>query len=279
LSAILEARDVSFGIGQSVLVRSCTLSLVPGQLTVIVGPNGAGKSTLLKLISGELTPSAGAITSFGQPLAGVPAWRLACRRAVMAQIARLNFPFAAHEVVHLGIEGLGRARASHLSEHLVAQAMAQADILHLAGRDYQTLSGGEQQRVQFARALCQLEAGQSMEPRQALLLDEPIASLDLCHQLTLLETIRALAQSRGIAVLAILHDLNLAAHFADELVVMDGGEIVARGAPATVLDEACLLRVFGVKLSYPASVPAEIKPAVLPRFCAVRRDHASMRAA
>lgn len=279
MNAILQARDVSFGIGRSVLVRSCTLSLVPAHVTVIIGPNGAGKSTFLKLISGELTPSTGAITSFGEPLNRIPAWRLACRRAVMAQIARLNFPFAVYEVVRLGIEGFGRARAKESSERLVSSALEQADILHLAERDYQTLSGGEQQRVQFARALCQLDAGQSTEPRQALLLDEPIASLDLCHQLALLETIRTLARSHEIAVLAILHDLNLAAHFADELVVMDAGEIVARGAPATVLDETCLLRVFGVKLSYPASVPAEIKPVLLPRFCALMRDHASIRAA
>jgi iron complex transport system ATP-binding protein len=230
-------------------------------------------------MSGEIQPSSGAITSFGEPLNRIPAWRLACRRAVMAQIARLSFPFAVHEVVRLGIEGLGRARTKESSEQVISNALEQAAILFLAGRDYQTLSGGEQQRVQFARALCQLEAGRSMEPRQALLLDEPIASLDLCHQLALLETIRVLARTCGVSVLAILHDLNLAAHFADELIVMNGGEIVARGAPAAVLDESCLRRVFQVELSYPAGIPTEIKPAVLPQFCALLGDHASKRAA
>jgi iron complex transport system ATP-binding protein len=152
-------------------------------------------------------------------------------------------------------------------------------MLHLAGRDYQTLSGGEQQRVQFARALCQLEAGQSLEPQQALLLDEPIASLDLCHQLALLETTRTLARSQGIAVLAILHDLNLATHFADELIVMHRGAIVAKGDPATVLDVACLRDVFGVQLNYPGNLPQEFRPVVLPQFCTLPADATSGLAA
>jgi iron complex transport system ATP-binding protein len=265
VSALFEAEGAGYAAGGRMLVREAGLALEPGRVVAIVGPNGAGKTTLMKLMTGELAPHAGAIRSLGAPLGRIPAWRLACRRAVMAQSTRLAFPFAVHEVVRLGIEGLGRARAPEAALSLVAEALERADALALAGRDYQTLSGGEQQRVQFARALCQLRAGASVEAAQALFLDEPIASLDLCHQLALLDAARDLARHAPVAVLAILHDLNLAAHYADHLVVMDQGAIVAAGPPAAVLDPALLRRVFRVAMAMPAGPPP--MPFVLPQFC------------
>ncbi|AOG04340.1 heme ABC transporter ATP-binding protein [Bosea sp. RAC05] len=259
----IDARSLSFRAGGRDLVREASLELAPGTTTILIGPNGAGKSTLLKLMTGEAKPSGGEIRLDGEALAAIPAWRLACQRAVMAQHARLVFPFSVYEVASLGVDGIGRAMTRLRRDALVGESLAAAGVLELAGRAYQTLSGGEQQRVQFARVLCQIEAGRSVASRQALFLDEPIASLDLCHQLALLDMARAIA-GLGVAVLIVLHDLNLAVTYADHLVVMDQGQIIAQGAPAKTLDDALLRQVFKVDLSL-SRAPAPGLPFLLPQ--------------
>jgi iron complex transport system ATP-binding protein len=261
---LLAAEAVSYLIRGRPIVSGVSLVLQPGRLMVIIGPNGAGKSSLLKLLTGETAPSSGRVLFDGAPLSALPPWRLACRRAVMVQAARLAFPFTAHEVVALGVAGVGRALSAGARDGLVMQALASADIGHLAGRSYQTLSGGEQQRVQFARALAQLTAGRSIEPRQVLFLDEPVSSLDLKHQLALLEAARAIADG-GAGVLAVLHDINLALAFADELVVLHEGSVAAAGAPSAVVTDALLARVFGVTVRL-GQIPADGAPFLLPQL-------------
>ncbi|CAN7453773.1 heme ABC transporter ATP-binding protein [Bosea sp. LjRoot90] len=263
MAAILEADDLSFSVRTSTLVRGASLALEEGATTIVVGPNGAGKSTLLKLLTGELSPSQGTVRLDGTALPQIPGWELACRRAVMVQNQRLAFPFSVYEVARLGLEGVGRAHPRARKEQIIAQALETAGVIGLAGRQYQTLSGGEQQRVQFARALCQLEAGRSVAQRQILFLDEPIASLDLCHQLSLLDAARTIA-AQGAAVLVVLHDLNLAVTYADKLVVMHEGAIVAQGEPATILDDNLLRGVFRVSLSFSRLPPAG-QPFLLPQ--------------
>lgn len=263
MAPVIEARDAGYSVRGKTLVRAASLALEEGRVTIIIGPNGAGKSTFLKLLSGELGPDNGHIRSLGSDIGNVPPWRMACRRAVMAQASRLAFPFLVHEIVRMGLEGHGRRETGRFFR-VVEEALARADALHLAGRHYQTLSGGEQQRVQFARTLCQLEAGRRIEPRQALLLDEPIASLDLCHQLALMDAAREAAHGQGVAVLAVLHDLNLAAHYADHLVAMGGGRIVAAGAPAEVMTPALIRSVFRVDAG---DMPPIAGPAILPQYC------------
>jgi iron complex transport system ATP-binding protein len=250
MNAWLMAENAGYTTGGRWLVERADLALQGGALTVVIGPNGAGKSTLLRLLSGELTPQRGRITSLGAPLAEVPAWQLAARRVVMAQSGRLGFPFRVHEVVALGILSIGRRLPRTERDSLVEASLHSADMLALADRDFQTLSGGEQQRVHFARALCQLEAARRIEARQVLMLDEPIASLDLEHQFALLDAARALTRrpDSPVAVLAILHDLNLAACYADHLVVLSRGRIAAQGPVQEILDEALLAEVFGVRL-------------------------------
>jgi iron complex transport system ATP-binding protein len=244
---VVAAEKLRYQIGSSTLVNDASLLLFPGEFTVIVGPNGAGKSTLLRLLTGEINPLSGSLQYGSTPIGQLPAWRLACQRTVMAQAARLAFPFTVYEVVRLGVDGVGRAKDEKALQHMVAGALTSADITHLAARSYQTLSGGEQQRVQFARVLGQLRAGASVAERQVLFLDEPIASLDLCHQFDLLDTARAQADE-GVAVLAVLHDLNLAITYADRLIVMKEGMIVAQGPPADVVSHALLKDVFEVSL-------------------------------
>lgn len=262
MSELVTASGLTLRAGDKALVEDVALGLAAGRLTAIVGPNGAGKSTLVRLLSGELAPSAGEVRYRGEPVAAIPPWRLACIRAVLPQASRLAFPFTAREVARIGLDGIGRGLGAADRARILEGALARADVTHLADRTYQSLSGGEQQRTQFARVLAQMEAGRTVADGQLLLLDEPIASLDLKHQLALLDAVSAMAEG-GVAVVAVLHDLNLAAAFADEIVVMAEGRIVARGAPAAVLDDALVSGVFGVALKV-ATVPEGDRPFVLP---------------
>ncbi len=225
--------------GRRVLIEDLSLSLAPGEVLGLLGPNGAGKSTVLAGLCGDLVPIAGSAVLDGRPLADWSRGDLARRRAVLPQASRMAFSFPVRDIVGMGVlPGSGAVPAT-----LVAEALSRADVAHLAGRDYVTLSGGEQQRVQLARVLAQLWSGAG--PRY-LLLDEPTASLDLAHQLAVLELARALARDEGFGVLAIVHDLGLAARAADRLALLKDGRLVAAGPPGEVLDSATIARVFGV---------------------------------
>jgi iron complex transport system ATP-binding protein len=247
VSALLEAKGISYRGGGRMLVEAVDLSIAGGSFTIVIGPNGAGKSTLLRILCGELSPTGGEVRLNGNPLRSILPWRLAHSRAVMPQASDLSFLFTVFEVACLGVEGIGRGLSRSDRQRIALDALAQADVAHLARRNYQTLSGGERQRVHFARVLAQLRAGRTVETRQVLFLDEPIASLDLKHQLALLQTAKSLAQD-GLAVVAVLHDLQLAAGMGDDLVLMYGGRLVTRGRPETVLTPAMLADVFGVSL-------------------------------
>ena len=263
MTSVVEANSVSFAARRRLLVDHATLMLRPGRLAVIIGPNGAGKSTLLRLLTGEISRSEGEILYGGERIERLPPWRLACKRAVMAQSSSLAFPFRVHEVARFGLTGIGHALPSTEAEKIVATSLATTGTLDLADRDFQTLSGGEQQRVRFARVLCQLRAGQTVEKVQALFLDEPIANLDLEHQLALMDQARAIADD-GAAVLAILHDLNIAAGFADDLLVMSAGRIVAQGSPSAVITDRLIAEIFRVHLRVGAAPSADV-PFVLPQ--------------
>jgi iron complex transport system ATP-binding protein len=260
---LLEATALGFSVAGRPLVAGIDLALAGGEFVVVVGPNGAGKTTLLNLLTGELRPSAGEVRYDGRPVAAWPAARLAAKRAVMPQAHRLAFPFTVLEVVEIGLGGLGRALAPGARLALLEAALAAADVARLAGRDYQTLSGGEQQRVQFARVMAQLAVGASLAGTQLLFLDEPVASLDLCHQLAVMDAAAALAR-QGLAVMATLHDLNLATTYADRLLVLDQGRLAAAGPPAEVLEDRLLQRVFAVELALNRLPPPGL-PFLLPQ--------------
>lgn len=269
---LITARDLSYRIGESGLVEGISLTVEPSSLQVIIGPNGAGKSTLLRLLCGELRPSRGSVAYGTEPVAGIPPWRLAALRAVMPQSVRLAFPFTVTEVARIGLDGIGRGLSRRDKEAILADTLRRADLLHLASRAYQNLSGGEQARVQFARVLCQLAAGRTLSTRQVLFLDEPTASLDLRHQSAILEEVDALRRD-NIGVVAILHDLNLAAAYADTLLLLDGGRLSARGTPAEILRDDLIGEVFGVR--WPVGrVPAAGQPFILPHK-ALQAGHTS----
>jgi iron complex transport system ATP-binding protein len=240
----LALERIGVRAGGATLLADASVTVTPGEVFVLLGPNGAGKSTLFSVASGLRRDHAGRALLDGRPLAHWPADALARRRAVMAQKASVAFPFRVHEVVMLGRaphRGLASARDDAAA---VDAAMERADVAHLADRLYPTLSGGEQQRVQLARALAQVWGPADPDAR-FLLLDEPTASLDLGHQAALLGIVREFAD-RGGGVLMILHDLNLAAAVADRIALLRAGRVVATGTPSEVVTRERVEHVYQV---------------------------------
>lgn len=242
---MLEARDVHLRRGRRMVLAGVSLALRPCELVAVVGPNGAGKSSLFSVLAGDLRPDHGEALLDGHPLAGFTPAGLARARAAMEQMPMIAAPFTVAELVALGMAAVPRA---DIDEAAVARrAMTAAGVAGLAGRAANRLSGGERARAHLARVLAQLWAGRAAGDGRFLLLDEPTASLDLGHQVDAMRVARAEAAS-GAGVLAVLHDLNLAAAFADRIVLLSEGRVVAGGAPADVLDAGLLSSVYGAPI-------------------------------
>mgnify|MGYP006278306149 CR=1 FL=1 len=240
---MLEARTVSFRVAGRAIVDGVSVAVEPGRLLAVVGPNGAGKSTLLRLLSGvDLTPTEGAIVLDESPVSAWSSRELARRRALLSQEHHLLSDFPAFEVVLMGRAPHVERRESELDFAIAGEALAQMNGAHLADQRYPTLSGGEKQRVALARAAAQIGRAH-VQPSRYLLLDEPTNNLDLEHQHVALRRARAWADE-GVGVLVVLHDLNLAAQYADSILVMDRGRAVATGRPFDVLTPELMRRVF-----------------------------------
>lgn len=245
---MLEARRVSVTAGQKRLIDDVSLTITPGRLTAVIGPNGAGKSTLLRVMAGELKPSEGAAFLDGTDLRQMPVARLATRRSVVAQSTTLSFPFTVLETVMLGATVPAFGIRDDDAAVAARDALTAVGLANFEMRMLNQLSGGERQRVHIARALCQLATAPRPDTETAaLLLDEPTASLDLKHQCDVLSLIKA-QSAEGRAVMLVIHDLNLAAAFADEIVLMAAGKIVGKGNPDDLLNEDLLSHTFGCRL-------------------------------
>ena len=242
---MLECRNVSYCIKGRTIVDEASIALVPGCLSVIIGPNGAGKSTLLKLLTGELKPSSGDVLLDGVELGSISAASLAARRAVVAQSTQLSFPFSVIEVVLLGATVPGFGQPSAVKVVAAYRALEDVGLSGFADRIYTQLSGGERQRVHVARALCQLSSGENNRTAPPiLLLDEPTSNLDLMHQVKVLNEVRRRV-AQGWMALAVLHDLNLAAAFADRIILMSQGRITSTGNVDEVFRDDVLSEVYG----------------------------------
>jgi len=250
---MLTAINISIHLGRRAVLHDVSLTLKRGELVVILGPNGAGKSTLLKVLTGDLTPNTGSISFDGKPLERIAIGDLARERAVLSQSTGLNFPFTVLEVVQLGLAaapgGIGKAEAARLLQ----RALTAVGLSGFEGRLHQELSGGEQQRVHLARVLCQAWADRP-DGSAFLLLDEPVSNLDIRHQLETLEAVSRHVAGGGGALM-ILHDINLAALYADRLVMMAQGRIIREGMPATILDRTAIRDVYGIDM--PVAVAPE----------------------
>jgi iron complex transport system ATP-binding protein len=232
------ARSVGLKLRNRAILTGVDLALTPGKIVAIVGPNGAGKSSLLKLVAGERRPTYGEVVLDGRPLTQWAPAALARRRAVLPQSVTLAFPFMVEEVVALGLPAdLARSKLAAC----VDRALNAVDMTGFVACRYDELSGGERQRVQLARVLAQAWMGEGAY----LLLDEPTTNLDLGHQLLTLHLARAHAEAGG-GVLIVLHDLNLAAMAADEIVALKGGVRIASGPPAAVMTDDLIAALYGV---------------------------------
>jgi iron complex transport system ATP-binding protein len=263
VTPVLEARDIIVERSGKRLLDGLSVRLTAGRVWAVSGPNGAGKTTLLRVLAGELRASRGTVTLDGVDLASLPPGQLARRRAVVPQASLLAFPFTALEVVLLGITVPGFAPPAKEARERAADALASVGLRGFEDRFYQHLSGGERQRVHVARALCQLSQRRDPEGAPVLLLDEPTSSLDLAHQMDVLAEVRRCAR-RGWLVLVILHDLNLAATFADELILLDRGRVAAAGAPAEVIQDNVLSPVYRCALRS-SRIPRRGVPFLLPQ--------------
>ncbi|WP_174875087.1 ABC transporter ATP-binding protein [Vogesella oryzae] len=235
---MLELQQLSLHIGQQPLVRNLDLQLQPGQLHVLIGPNGTGKTSLLRALFGELTPQAGSIRHGGETLSRLQLARWRRRFGYMPQNIQLELDLSVLEVVVLGrLDSLGMRLSD--DDILAALGALQAlGIAQLADRPMYSLSGGQRQMVLFAQVL--------LRDPQIMLLDEPVSALDLQHQMQLMEHLHRQTRAKGWISLVVLHDLNLAAQYADQLIVLAGGELQAFGPPAEVLTPELISRLYRV---------------------------------
>ena len=243
--AVLNAKDLTLKYDQRCVVDGLTAEIPEGKVTMIVGANACGKSTLLRGLSRLLKPAAGVVTLDGKDIHAIPARELARTLGLLPQ-----HPTAPDGIVVRDLVGRGRYphqgffrswREGDLSPHdlAVQRALEATETLDLAERNVDELSGGQRQRVWIAMALAQ--------ETDVLLLDEPTTYLDLAHQVEVLDLVTDLNRQRGTTVAIVLHDLNLAARYADNVIAMKGGAVVAVGAPQEVVTEELVRNVFGLE--------------------------------
>ena len=243
----IDGLDIRVRLGNRDILHGIDFRAEAGEVTMIVGPNGSGKTTLVRALTGDLAFT-GSVSINGRDIRALKPWRMAAMRAVLPQETALAFPFTVGEIVRIGIEsGEGGAAVRDRQAGRVREALEMVDLAGFAGRFYQELSGGERQRVQLARVLCQIWEPAGADGPRWLFLDEPVSSLDIRHQLSIMDLARDFA-SRGGGVVAVMHDLNLTAMYGDRVAVVSNGRIAAFGPPGEVLEDRVLSRVFGCAL-------------------------------
>ena len=252
---MLTASNITFRVGQKALITDVSVSFAPGKLHLIIGPNGAGKSTLIKVLARLLRPQHGKIEYDGADVQHASEAALAKQRAVLSQAVEVAFPLSVREVVMMGRYPHFGGRPGPIDERIVDEVMAHFDVTEFSQRNYQTLSGGERQRVNFARVLAQLwRDGLTTNTSSCryLFLDEPLTFLDIRHQIDFMKKVRAFAADRDVVTVGVVHDLNLAARFADQIVLLNYGRLVTTGAPTDVLTADLIRATFGVQPTFVA---------------------------
>jgi iron complex transport system ATP-binding protein len=240
--AAVDVVNLSLAYGKMAVLNDVSFAVNRGEFFVVIGPNGSGKTSLIKTIAGIEKPRNGRIDILGRPLQDYGRKALARKVALVPQTAPVDFPFTVAQTVlmgrapHLGLLGL----ESESDVRIAGQAMELAGVTDLAGRRMECLSGGERQRAFVARAICQSS--------EIILLDEPTASLDLAYQARLMDLMEALKNDLGATIVMVSHDVNLAALYADRLLLLKDGRIMSQGRPADVLTYETLEKVYGCTL-------------------------------
>ena len=223
------------------ILKQVDFEIETGMFVSVLGPNGAGKSTLLKSLSGDISSASDQVILEGQSLDEYTPKELANLRSVMPQAIQLDFPFLVSEIIEMSL--VNNIPLKDRAKY-VEKALSFFDVTHLKDRNYLTLSGGEQQRVQLARVIAQITINKDDSPRY-LFLDECTASLDLAHQHQVFEVVSEIIKNKNIAVISVLHDLNLASQYSDKLVLMQEGKIVSQGSVREVLTSEQVSKVYG----------------------------------
>jgi iron complex transport system ATP-binding protein len=249
---VLEAKNITYSVKGRELISAVSVSFAAGKLHIIIGPNGAGKSTLIKVLSRSLKPKIGQVLFDGSDIHDANEVDLAKRRAVLSQAVEVAFPLTVREVVMMGRYPHFGGRPGAVDQEVVTEMMEYFDVTEFADRDYLTLSGGERQRVNFARVLAQLwrtehQAGSGC---RYLFLDEPLTFLDIRHQIDFLRKIKEFGSAPDVVTVGVVHDLNLAARFADQIVLINDGKLCTSGAPEEVLTAESIENVFGVQPTF-----------------------------
>ena len=243
----LNLKSVSLKLDNRQILKDVSLEINEGEIVSVIGPNGAGKSTLLNVLTGDITPDSGDTIYDNRQLNKISIQERAFTRSVMSQMQTLVFNFNVKDVVEMG--WLQRGNSDFSSNFSIAfeAVTKECNVQNLVHRKFNSLSGGEQRRVHFARTLLQLwRPSQSSDPRY-LLLDEPTANLDLSSEMLLMNILKARASS-NVGILVILHDLNLASHFADKIAIMKDGEIKAFGKPEEIMTDDFLTSIYEVPI-------------------------------
>ena len=231
---MIETQHLSYKIGTKLILEDISVKFLSGKLNLIIGPNGAGKSTLVKLICQQLKPFHGTILFESKNLQSLSTTELAKCRAVLSQNIELAFPLKVSEVVMMGRYPHFSSKPTEKDINACEEAMCFFDVLDMANRDYLTLSGGEKQRVHFARVVAQIWYPIENGCRY-LILDEPLTFLDVHYQFHFMHKLQELLQQKDIVIIGVVHDLNLAAKFADQIVLLHQGKLLAHGSPEEVL--------------------------------------------
>ena len=241
---MIAGLDIRLSLSGTPVLHGVSLNLEPGQVVALCGPNGAGKSTLLSCLAGEHPACADSIRYFGRPLTEMPTAMQARYRVVLEQSPTLSTEFTLSELIELGVPiDLLEERLKTLK----AQALADFGFEDMEAHFVSALSGGQRHRAHLARVLTQLRANRELGHDCYLFLDEPTASLDIGYQIALLRLVRTLAHE-GVGVLVVLHDLNLAAAFADQVILLKGGRVVQAGSPDDVLRALTLSEIYEVPI-------------------------------
>ncbi|KEJ88505.1 heme ABC transporter ATP-binding protein [Sulfitobacter donghicola] len=256
---MIKAQQISVSFGKTPILESVSFEAHAGEVTAIVGPNGSGKTTLLRAVTGDVDYG-GVVSLQGADIKSMAAWDLASRRAVLPQASTLAFPFTVIEVVRMGLQ---RSRSSGF-DPIATAALMRVGLESYANRHYQDLSGGEQQRVQLARVLSQVWLPFEEGMPRWLFLDEPVSSLDIGHQLQVMRIMKDFAQAGG-GVITVMHDLNLTAMYADRVLMMSGGELIASDTPKNVFTDETLSRAYNCRLKTNA-LPEHGVPFLLPQM-------------
>ncbi|MCT4611039.1 MAG: heme ABC transporter ATP-binding protein [Pelagimonas sp.] len=254
---MLTAKDITVKLGRKTILEDMNFEAHAGQFTCIVGPNGSGKTTLLRAMTKDV-PFSGQVLLNGEDIQSLKPWELAEMRGVLPQASALAFPFTVEEVVRIGLHRGSMGDAQDITQ----EALNRVGLGSYARRFYQELSGGEQQRVQLARVLSQVWQPVAGGQPRWLFLDEPVSSLDIAHQLQVMAIAKTFAETGG-GVVAVMHDLNLTAMYADRIALLAQGRCLAAGTPAQVMTDQTLSNAYGCSLSV-GRTPPQGTPFLLP---------------